>query len=326
MADTMAQWAANLLATSHILGKPDLQRGVFLEVKGVGYGDWRPAFDSSLILHNGCQNHTLTLVLKIFYNQILPSFLPNNLRMPFVESGTPPRILTLKPWAGGEWSTFIAGVKREAAKWNNQFWLIPPAGFDKLDIKANGRTIRPNIYCHLHLEMLPGVSGAYNKIDVVNFDTQGVPASAANSGYSRSNAGQYDDLDVKPRSQQTQDETGTWRTARNYSTIVHEIGHSLGLPHIGVTHQDPLCQMSIIMEQITPSGTILPALFHGGSNGQACYGHLGNAVRGGNVMGGGTSFEESNAAPWAQRLAVHTNTKASDWTVALRKAPAPKHF
>jgi hypothetical protein len=322
------QWIDNLLTTLPPLpGRHDPQRGVFLEMKGQSYGDWRPAFDSSLILHNGMKNHTLTLVLKISYNQILPHTLPAHIRVPWVEAGTPPRLYALSPWEATAWPRFLSGVKKEAAKWNNKFWLVPPAHYSALDVRINGCTVRPNVYCHLHLEIYDSPARAYNRIDVINLDTQGVPANQQDNGLSRSNAARYDSLDTKNTPRRTQDETGKWNEAKNFSTIAHEIGHAIGLPHIGVTHQDPLCQIAVLLDQlnqIAPASTTLPALFDGGPNGRVCYGTLGKRIRGANVMGGGTSFEASNAAPWAQRLAQHTGTKPEEWKVAMKCPPEPK--
>jgi hypothetical protein len=34
-------------------------------------------------------------------------------------------------------------------------------------------------------------------------------------------------------------------------------------------------------------------------------------------MGYGMKFEEVNAKPWIERVAMHTNTLASDWKVSL---------
>ena len=45
---------------------------------------------------------------------------------------------------------------------------------------------------------------------------------------------------------------------------------------------------------------------------------------GANVMGYGLQFDESNASPWRERLALHTGTKAADWKVVLKKKSAPK--
>ena len=291
---------------------------------GAGY---TVAYDSNLILHDGTQNHTLTLVLKVNLNPILPAILPKWLRMPYFDADSPPNMFLIRPWQKPEWTNFTNGFKRECAKWNDRFWLIPPAGFSALDVKVGSRTVRPNIYCHLYVTFVGSAGGSHRSINVVNLDLQdaktriGLKDEDLNSGAYRSDADNYDSLDVKTRKQWSEDNTGTWHEAKNYSTVVHEIGHALGLPHIGVTQQDHLCQMAIILDQYLPNPSSLPALFNGGSNASACYGKLGAPDRGANVMGGGTSFDEANAAPWASRIALHTGTKAVDWSVSRTKVP-----
>jgi len=311
--------------------KKDPASGVALEMVGApsASGGFSVAYDSYLLLHDGCQNHTLTLVLKIYLNPMLPQFLPKWLRLPILDSDSPPKVFLIRPWQTAEWTTFSKNFVRECAKWNDRFWLIPAASFTALNVKRGGRTIRPNIYCHLFVTIVGSVAGSHRSINVVNLDLQdaksryGLNNSDLDSGVFRSDADRYDSLDVKARKQWTQDNLGNWNQAKKYSTIAHEIGHALGLPHIGVSHNDPLCQMAIIFDQYASNPSSLPALFNGGSNSQACYGNLGAPKRGANVMGGGSSFDEANAAPWASRLALHTGTKPEDWSVS-RNIVAPQ--
>lgn len=54
-----------------ILSKPDLQRGIYLEVISVPQSSGDHAFNSSLLFKtNGHENHTLTLCLKIFLKPV----------------------------------------------------------------------------------------------------------------------------------------------------------------------------------------------------------------------------------------------------------------
>ncbi len=41
-------------------------------------------------------------------------------------------------------------------------------------------------------------------------------------------------------------------------------------------------------------------------------------------MGYGLGFDETNAKPWLDRLALHTGTKASDWKISVKKKVAPQ--
>jgi hypothetical protein len=45
------------------------------------------------------------------------------------------------------------------------------------------------------------------------------------------------------------------------------------------------------------------------------------ASRSNNVMGMGTQFDPTNAQPWLDRIALHTATKAGDWTVSMNRLP-----
>ncbi len=287
-------------------------------------------FDSYLKLHNnGHDNHTLTLVLKIYLKQI--SY-PIPLAVYFDFDNMP---FLIKPWPAGEWARFTRQFKQQCYMWNNKFWLIPPNTFSLLDVKLGKRNIRPNIYCHLYVDIVAGPSGANRIIDVVNLEKKfaaqqrGVRESQLDSGAFRSDANTYDSLDVKERFNSKPDDRGQQHRLRYY-TIPHEIGHALDLPHIGVVHQDPLCKTAILMDDIqwqidSGLGTnirgTMTGLLAGSSNSSACYGNFAPASRGENVMGGGTKFEETNAQPWVDRIALHTGTDAKAWRVSMTRMP-----
>src|SRR3954469_2202866 len=111
--------------------KKDAASGVALEMLGVAStgGGFSVAYDSYLLLHDGTQNHTLTLVLKINLNPMLPQFLPRSLRLPIFDADAPPKLFLIRPWQMAEWATFSKNFVRECAKWNDRFWLVPPASF-----------------------------------------------------------------------------------------------------------------------------------------------------------------------------------------------------
>jgi hypothetical protein len=294
-------------------------------MQGVPASTSDATFDSYLLLKkNGVDNHTLTLVLKIFLNPMTTFGLP---RFPFADADG--KWFWIIPWRAPEWSTFQRTFKQQCLRWNDRFWLTPPAGFSKLDVKLGSRTVRPNIYCHLYIDLIGTMAGAHRAINVVNLDKRrlaarlGVRPGDLDSGDFRSDWDTYDSLDVVPRTTNSTDDKGITHRHVNYLTVVHEIGHALGLDHIGVAHKDPLCRAAIFIDENLPSVPFLsaPALLADGSNSRACYGDGAPPSRGANVMGGGTQFDETNASPWADRLAVHTGAKAEDWKVSLRRVP-----
>ena len=282
--------------------KIDPKDGMVVMVRGTSQGG-DAAFDSYLKRHqDGTQNHTLTLVLKIHLNsnshKASVGLQPDADLNPFV----------VEKWPPGKFESFKKVFLDDAARWNNQFWLIPPAGYSGLDVKVGNRTFRPNIYCHLYVDADSAANAAHCSVEVVYLQKSytnalsKVTKRAPDGGTFRSHAGLLDSLDIIP-----------YKVHGKCRTITHEIGHHLGLPHIG--KESPGCAVAILLAAgNVPVGGILS----GGSNATACYTgtDAGSAT---NVMGGGSDFAPANAKPWIDRIAIHTQTRPQDWRVVLKK-------
>ena len=281
-------------------------------------------FDSYLLLHNnGVDNHTLTLVLKIFLKPVDTGWLPYKLVQDWDKN-----TFVAERWPPLAWSQFKERVARQSKLWNDRFWLIPTAAVPGLDVKVGSRTLRPNIYCHLYVEIVGSAGGAHKTIEAMYLNPKatsvlaGVAENKITSGTFRSDSGHYDSYDVVPRTESSVDDKGTSHKHANYRTVVHEIGHALGLPHIGVSHGDSACQISIAVDGLFKAfsaGSAVPALFAGGSASRACYGDDAVAGRADNVMGRGSHFDTTNAAPWRTRIGQHTSTLAANWIVSMHK-------
>ena len=285
------------------------------------------AFDSYMILkENGVDNHTLTLVLRIHFKQVVPASSGTHTDV----DGT---VFKVRRWRPSELDEFHRMFRRQAALWNNNFWLTPPAGFAGLQYRHAGKNVQPNVYCHLFVDIAASPAGAHRTIDIVNIDrvatarARGVRVADLNASTFRSDSTQYDSLDVKPAPLPFPDDTGTTHRL-NRSTFAHEVGHALGLPHSGQAHSTIPCTLSVLMDEHLPSwisgSASFPALYQGGSNSNVCYGHSGPKSVGSNVMGFGLELDASNALPWLDRLALHTGTRAADWTVALKRKVPPR--
>jgi hypothetical protein len=304
-----------------IPSKFDLAAGLVLDVVSFPVNE-DVSFDSYLLRHNdGSSNHTLTLVLRIHLKQAETFGWPV---FPVVDWDK--TLFLMRPWPTTKWMMFQQRFLNQCRLWNDRFWLIPPAGFSKLDVKVGGRTLRPNIYCHLFVALEGGPGRAHRTITVVNLDpaaaaaAAGVPVADLDSSSFRSDSSTYDSFDVVPRRESWRDDHGRVHRVNDFRTIVHEIGHALGLDHTGQEHNDPFCTLAIFLDAnaaTRPSAGILS----GGFASLACYGELAPARSGANVMGSGTSFDETNARPWRERLATHINEATNGWTVSMTKRP-----
>jgi hypothetical protein len=187
--------------------------------------------------------------------------------------------------------------------WDNKFWLIPPDDFSLIDIvegswtaKSGSTTTRPNVKCEFDFQIAPTTTIAHQVVEVVNL--------LGPSGF-RSHSRLYSSNDGTPANMSDIDWQGV-RVNTNYPVIAHEIGHSLGQPHIGVSRSLPHCNLAIVMGK-TFNEKSIPALYKGRTNASVCYGTRATAGDIDNIMGGGSKFSVENAKPWLDRLPHHFN-------------------
>lgn len=306
-----------------------MKTNVFLDILGTPETSWDNPFDSNLkISTSPAMNHMLTLKLRIFLDKFMPPF--HFRKWIYMDDTT---AFIVGPWNHAEWHRFVAGFKKQCNMWNNKFWLLPPSDFTALDFKVGPKTVRPNVYCNLDVEILTNAARAHRTIKVINLDVKSAARQAGKretdvtSGDFRSDSTTYDVMDIHPRTIPYTDTGGNVHKVRHY-TVAHEIGHALGQEHIGVIRHEPLCDMAVLMddafntEAFKKSGlpSPVPAMFSGGSNSDVCYGDFADASVSANIMGGGYAFTADNAQPWLEQIPRHTLTKKS-WTVSMSKVP-----
>ena len=254
------------------------------------------------------QNHVLRLFLRIDLAQV-------NDKKSAVDGHK--KRFPIKNWGQDKWVDFVAAFEHQAGLWNNHFWLVPPRSFTLWDVKQGSRTIRPNIQCSLITQVM--TSNPHRTIKVVNLDLDAIKKQMGNidlsAGTFFSTDKKFDSLDVDPGKTHYVDDKGIAHTISNYHVITHEVGHLIGLEHIGVLKSRPYCTFAISLQEHGIKK--VTDFLRRGANSQACYGELDSPDIANNVMGFGTRFEAINAQPWVYRIAMHTNTLTTDWKVLL---------
>jgi hypothetical protein len=91
--------------------------------------------------------------------------------------------------------------------------------------------------------------------------------------------------------------------------IPHEVGHAIGLPHIGVAQGRRSCLRSLST----------PGAINASNIGPCATGETVDDIN--NIMGYGHGVTFVNAVPWLLRVTRHTHTNANDWMRGLGYHP-----
>ena len=216
-------------------------------------------------------------------------------------------------WKLDEFVAFQAKMKRQAEEfWNaNTMTLIPPANYKGLNWPpGNKATHRLNINCRFEVVWAGGVGDAHKVIRATRLVNDDATSTAAGSDWVN-----YDSGDTTPALFNNKTNCGH-PVAVEHLTVPHEIGHAIGLPHVGTFHDLTRSEYQCKEPGIDPATTKW-------SNDQ--YGNFSTEDELRNIMGYGQAKAAWNFMPWILRIQAHTFSESmlSDWKFSMtQRAPA----
>lgn len=246
------------------------------------------SFDSDLSVRmvNGTTNAELTLTLRVFFVRV-----PGGRTIRDANNTE----YHTRDWSTRAWTNYIQRYEREGQRyWHGKFWLASPAAATDLHWPRTPRsaTHRANVWCRFNLQIAGSRARGHKTIRLARLV---VPAGRTfGAGTFRSHEELYDDFDLGEGVYVRDGVTYRQRT------FIHEIGHALGLPHVGTSTMaaEPTCTAA-------------------DPNADACYGVL--PANRENVMGFGMTLTTREARPWLDRVEAHTGVPKASWTTQMAR-------
>jgi len=235
----------------------------------------------------------------------------------------------LRDWddTKGEFVRFSEAVQSDAnGFWDNtKFCLLPPPEYRGMNYPAANPRFRPNIDCRFKLVFASGPLDAHAVIRCFCPVRPGEFRSNAIGSFNGAGTGNWTCFDVDPK-RHTLLGTGTClvdegdplsaegvvKRARRCNqwiaqeAVCHEVGHLLGMDHVGVYLKYPPCLQEIAKTKDTAS--------------TQCYeGPTEADTR--NIMGAGMNLASWNVLPWCSRIVSHTGVTMAGWRVSIGTVP-----
>ncbi|MCZ2148610.1 MAG: hypothetical protein LC126_12645 [Bryobacterales bacterium] len=175
--------------------------------------------------------------------------------------------------------------------WAWKYWLITPDDYDKLDEAY----IRPNIRCHLDIEMVPHPGGAhviFNVIRVADYRVNRMFTGGPGFTGWLADVGRGSDPDSEAR-----------------LMLIDDVAHLFSMPHEGREFTN-LNRYFRMQTAIIGTGA-LTYKGHGA--------HMAD-----NLIGPVHTRQVWHALPWQKAMEKHTGVLAEDWKVVTKRVPPKK--
>lgn len=241
--------------------------------KLVNGGKWHA--DLADWVRNTTTNADLTIYIHVYFSKIDPAGAAG-LYGDTDDTPATPSKKKIQKWKPGEFERYTKNLVSGAQRfWNGVFWLRTPRTYNDLNYPDVGATHRCNLYCRFELEQAARESDGHYTIAVVR---------AQDGEDFRSDSRLYSQNDIKSESLIPHSTTKFW-------THFHEVGHLLGLGHVGTGGHTNVHN----------------------NNSPTAYGVTLHEMR--DVMGRGSVRHDWHANPWQQAAEAFTGVKAADWKV-----------
>jgi hypothetical protein len=300
-----------------------------------------PAYFNSRLSTEGAgagQNAKLTIYLRVWLEPVGPET-PKSFCIDWPRlwnRRTNEWLPVLDEWHPSRFELFRYHVKQRSDSfwscrnpdWGNPgFCLMPLGDWDGLDWPLGCKpTHRLNVDCDFELVFANGRDDAHIMFYCVNpkwnpgkdgvFPAFARPGTAERTGVgllALQNA-----ISFRTECSGALLPSGACLAVNGQYAVPHEIGHALGMPHIGVSLGSRACMDAAMGAGITRFFTEI-GLRQPDQNVDQC---IGDSVEdASNVMGIGSGISSVNALPWLLRLTQHTRTSPRNWMICMGKRP-----
>ncbi|HEV3021521.1 MAG TPA: hypothetical protein VGX76_03615, partial [Pirellulales bacterium] len=199
-------------------------------------------------------------------------------------------------WAGDEWENLKKKFKADSEKfWTGKYWMVAKVAFPELvypeDAVAPAHRVQCNVYCRLKIDLLDSSADAHKTITVYK-----VPPGR----FFRTTSGTYTQGDIA-EVQSLRDQHGHRLKQR---TLFHEVGHAMGLPHVGVSTGVSYAPGKVCVEADQAD--------------TKCYTGPKDSDTA-TIMGRGSTLSLRESHPWLNRIKTHSGIDPGDWKTFMHR-------